>query len=259
MTNILDLLSVAQKAATEAGYAIMGIFRSGDPGRSVKEDRSSITRADRAADSIISGILATAGLPILSEEGRKIGFGVRKDWHRLWLVDPLDGTEEFIGGRNEFTVNIGLIIGNEPVAGVIYLPFENILYSGCARTGLVRNNNGRVTRILPAPVRRRLEDLLKERHLRIAVSRSHFSRETKEFVNEFPDPTLIPAGSSFKFIDLVEGRADIYPRLSPTMEWDTAAAHAILHAAGMGIYERDGRTELTYNKPNLVNPFFIAY
>lgn len=259
MTNIQNLLNVAQKAAIEAGQAIMNIYRSGNLGEALKGDRSPITKADQTAHAIISGVLAPTGLPILSEEGKEIGFEVRKDWYRLWLVDPLDGTKEFLQGRNEFTVNIALVIGGNPVAGVIYLPTEDILYSGAVRTGVVRNDKGRVTPFAALPMRRRLEDLRGQSHLRIAVSRSHFTAETKVFINSFPDHTLVQAGSSLKFISLVEGRADIYPRLGPTMEWDTAAAHAILHAAGMGIYEPDGRTELTYNKPNLVNPSFIAF
>ena len=259
MTNILNLLNVAQKAATEAGHAIMDVYRSGNLSGTLKEDQSPITRADHAAHTIIAGVLAPTGWPVLSEEGKDIGFHVRKDWYRLWLVDPLDGTKEFLQGRNEFTVNIALIIGGNPVAGVIYLPSEDILYSGSARTGVIRNDKGRVRPLAALPMRRHLEDLRGQSHLRIAVSRSHFTAETNHFLDGFPDHTLVQAGSSLKFAALVEGRADIYPRLGATMEWDTAAAHAILHWAGMGIYELDGRTELTYNKPNLVNPSFIAF
>lgn len=256
--NIPQLLSLAQQAAQEAGKAIMEVYRTGSFGATVKSDQTPLTLADQKAHSIIASHLQQTALPILSEEGSAVSFAERNNWEYFWLVDPLDGTKEFLNRNGEFTVNIALIHQQRPVGGVICVPATEILYTGCNETGAARIQGAEITPIPRLPAKKQLEELLQQEQVVIVASRSHNSPETVTFINRFSNVTLRSVGSSLKFMLLLEGEADIYPRMGPTMEWDTAAAHAILNAANRGVYNTDLQSELAYNKENLRNSFFIA-
>jgi 3'(2'), 5'-bisphosphate nucleotidase len=256
--NIPQLLEQAQRAAQEAGKAIMEVYRAGSFGATVKSDQSPLTIADQQAHSIIHAYLDQTALPILSEEGSAFSFAERSAWEYFWLVDPLDGTKEFLNRNGEFTVNIALIHQQRPVAGVIYVPATEIIFTGCHEAGAARIQGAETTEIPGSVGRKQLDDLLQQEQVIIVASRSHNSPETTQFINRFSNVTLRSVGSSLKFMLLLQGEADIYPRMGPTMEWDTAAAHAILNAANRGVYHTDLQSELVYNKKDLKNPFFIA-
>src|SRR5665647_394846 len=259
MTNVRHLLEIAKYAALDAGKAIMEIYQSGDFEVDVKQGEFPVTRADKISHTIITGHLGKSNFPVLSEEAVNIDFDERKFWEYFWLVDPLDVTKEFINKNDEFTVNIALVQGNVPVAGVIYAPCTDTLYCGSKETGVYKNEKGQQIKFSPLAERNQFKDLLRKEHITVIASRSHMSFETKSFINQFQNVTLTSLGSSLKFMMLLENRADIYPRLGSTMEWDTAAAHAILNASNRGVYQVDMKSELTYNKRDLTNPFFIAF
>jgi len=259
MIDILHLLGLAEYAAVEAGKAVMEVYRSGRFDVSMKPDASPVTRADRSAHSIITRHLAGTGLPVLSEEAAGADHLQRIKWTFFWMVDPLDGTKEFIGGHDEFTVNIALMYKATPVGGVIHAPARNVTYVGSEAGGVWKKVAGSPFRIPPLAMRPRVQDLRQKEKLIIVASRSHFSGGTMDFIKQFRHVSMVFMGSSLKFMALIEQRADIYPRLGVTMEWDTAAAHAILHASNRGIYQTDLLSELRYNKPDLRNPFFIAF
>ena len=205
--------------------------------------------------------------PILSEEGKEVDYEERKSWELLWIVDPLDGTKEFIKRNGEFTVNIALVKDGTPVMGVIYLPVKQQLYFATLEYGAFKCNN--ITSISAIDSLEHLveiSDKLPINDLRdsfiVVASRSHLSPETEEFIavlsKEHDSVELISSGSSIKICLVAEGKADIYPRFAPTMEWDTAAGHAIALAAGKVITQKDGITPLSYNKKDLLNPWFIV-
>lgn len=259
MPTRLKLIKTAIGAALDAGKAIMEIYQSGSFEKEIKSDDSPVTAADIQSQNIITLRLAATGLPVLSEEGSKNSWVERKDWKKFWMVDPLDGTKEFINKNGDFTVNIALIERGKPVAGVIYVPCLDVLYFGSKETGIFKIEGGKKTKIQPLAIRNKFDDLLQRRQVTIVASRSHLSDETKIFIQQFKNATLELRGSALKFMLLAERQADLYPRFAPTMEWDTAAAHAILNAANRGIYQTDLKTELSYNKEELVNPFFVAF
>jgi 3'(2'), 5'-bisphosphate nucleotidase len=259
MLMIERMVEVGTDAATAAGREIMEIYREGSLEAVMKADNSPVTIADRSSQAIIGDYLLGTGLPVISEEGAVMDYQTRKSWEYCWLVDPLDGTKEFIAGTGEFTVNIGLVCRGRPVAGVIYIPCSDALYVGSAETGVYKRHAGHLRRLRAAGSRSRLEDLRKKSPLRVVGSRLHSSTATEEFVKQFSNVTFSTAGSSLKFMLLLEEEADLYPRLGRTMEWDTAAAHAILNAAQRGIYLQDLSGELVYNKQDLSNPNFIAF
>lgn len=259
MVEIHDLLKIANQAALLAGKAILDIYTSGNFLSTLKEDESPVTLADKKSHVIICDHLRQTNLPVLSEEGSLVIYDTRKGWDYFWLIDPLDGTKEFINKNGEFTINIALVHKNKPIAGVVFIPYKNVMYAGSTETGAYKTENGAVTCFKSLPERKRFDDLRGKEKLRIVASRSHLSPETKKFIEQFPGAGLKISGSSVKFMMLLENEADIYPRLEPTMEWDTAAAHAILNAANRGVYQTDLLSELSYNKPDLHNPFFIAF
>lgn len=236
----------------EAGSAIMEIYR-GDIQVETKPDQTPLTEADRASHDIIVRQLKQnfPETPILSEEGQDVSFEARNCWERFWLVDPLDGTKEFIKKNDEFTVNIALIEDKEPVLGAIYVPAKNLLYWG----GKEQPAKLQTGFSPPRPIRARQAD--PQQGLTVIMSRSHPSRELEEYLSGLPVAEKLPVGSSLKFCAVAEGRADLYPRLGPTMEWDIAAGHAILEAAGGHVRKVDGG-RLVYNKRALLNPHFIA-
>lgn len=251
------LLNLAIEAAKAAGKEIMTVYEDGNFSVDFKADDSPLTKADKAAHTIIKKFLEASGLPILSEEGVHIPFSERKDWKNYWLVDPLDGTKEFIKRNGEFTVNIALIKGNEPVVGVVYAACLDQLYYGAKGEGAYKYQGGSET-ALPIGKNQTVKDLSSQECVTVVASRSHSNAETEEFISQFKNTVLSSMGSSLKFMLLAEEKADVYPRLAPTMEWDTAAAHAILNALNRGVYRTDFSGELEYNKESLVNSYFIS-
>ena len=256
--DINKLLKIARTAALKAGEAILEIYDSGNFEIEIKSDNSPLTRADRAAHKIIKEDLAQTGLPLLSEEGKSIPYEERKSWEFFWLVDPLDGTKEFIKRTNEFTVNIALVKRNVPIAGIVYAPKLDMLYCGSKDTGVVRIKNGEQTQLAPAKQKRTLEELREKETVTVVASRSHNNEATVSFINQFPNVEMKSMGSALKLMLIADGSADIYPRLGPTMEWDTAAGDAILRALNMCAFQTDMVSPLAYNKPDLLNPYFIA-
>lgn len=260
MVDIRYLLEVSSHAAIKAGHAIMEIYRSGEFLTAIKQHSEfPVTMADKKAHRILIDCLGKTKLPVLSEEGMNVGYSERKAWEYFWLIDPLDGTKEFINKNGEFTVNIALVYWSTPIAGVIYAPTIDTLYYGSKEIGIFKKEKGKIIQYSPLQERKPFSVLLKSQHLRVVSSRSHLSSETTAFIKQFKNVDLVSLGSSLKFMLLLENRADIYPRLGTTMEWDTAAAHAILNASNRGVYQADLQSELNYNKPDLKNPFFISF
>ena len=264
---IPHLLSISQ----EAGTVILDVYRSVFAVEQ-KEDRSPLTLADKRSHEIIADRLAelqTLKLPVLSEEGITIPYGKRKIWDMFWLVDPLDGTREFVKRNGEFTVNIALIQNRRPILGVIYIPVKNTFYFAAEDLGsfrLEQNDmltSGSLDKILSGSVR--LPQFPSPPASRITVigSRSHMSPETEQFIGELKtrhgEVNFLAAGSSLKFCLIAEGKADVYPRFGPTMEWDTAAGQAIVEQAGGRVLSADSQEPLSYNKENLLNPSFIVH
>ncbi len=245
-------LTVLQNIARSAGDAIMAIYDS-ELTVQYKEDQSPLTAADQASHRVIVAGLQQRwpDIPILSEEGAALSYAERKDWRCFWLVDPLDGTKEFIKKNGEFTVNIALIENGRPTIGVVYAPALNRLYSG-DRAGGAWVQCGEESPV-PIAVRRTVDD----DGLTVVMSRSHPSPELEDYLQGIKVKEALPVGSSLKLCVVAEGKADLYPRLGPTMEWDTAAGHAIVEAAGGTVQTPDGDV-LLYNKENLLNPFFIV-
>lgn len=262
------LLSNIFNAAVKAGAAIMEIYeRRNDYEVELKRDHTPITVADRAAHKAIRESLGHTRIPILSEEGREMGFPERCNWELFWLVDPLDGTVEFIKGNNEFTVNIALMENNRAVASVVYVPYLRRMY-------LAERGGGAWLKREVAPdaasdcsydeIGAEMESLplrKPRRHtLRVAVSRSHQTPETAAHIealrDRYPDLEVVEQGSSYKFCLLAEGAVDYYPRTTHTYEWDTAAGELILHEAGGTTRSLETAEELRYNKEDLHNPWF---
>jgi 3'(2'), 5'-bisphosphate nucleotidase len=247
----LALLEPVTDIAIRAGKAILEIYES-DFAVELKDDRSPLTKADRAAHAIIVEGLAELPerLPVLSEESAASDIEDRRHWERFWLVDPLDGTKEFIKRNGEFTVNIALIDGHEPVLGVVHAPVLGTVYSGVVGSGAFKQADGQR---LPIVVRRPAAA-----PLRVVGSRSHASPELGAFLDALGPHELKPMGSSLKICLVAEGEADLYPRLGPTSEWDTAAAHAVLISAGGSMMDLEGQP-LAYNaRDSMLNPHFLA-
>lgn len=251
--NINRLVRTAIEAAELANIAILKVYRSDDFQAEAKGDNSPLTLADKKAHHVISEILAPTNLPILSEEGKSIPYSERKDWEYFWMVDPLDGTKEFLKRNDEFTVNIALIHKGVPILGVVSVPVSGDTYYASKGEGTFLKRNGVTTQL---PKRTPID--LTIPCLRVVASRSHMSDDTQAFVDNLKDPVLVSKGSSLKFTLLAEGNADVYPRYAPTMEWDTAAAHALVNEVGLKVYEHGRDTELLYNKENLLNPWFLV-
>lgn len=267
-TKILsDLLSVAISAAEAASKEILDVYHSVDFETELKGDNSPLTQADKRAHLCIVKHLEKTGLPILSEEGKDIPYEERKNWKRFWMVDPLDGTKEFIKRNDEFTVNIALIENHQPILGVLAVPVTGVVYYAAKELGAYKRLNGEVTSFQspltgnqqPATGNQQQPETGNRQPVtKVVASRSHMNDETKDFIEKLGNTEVVSAGSSLKFMLLADGKADIYPRFGPTMEWDTAAAHGILKELGIKVMTTDGKNELTYNKPNLLNPYFIA-
>lgn len=245
------------RIAIDAGLEIMKIY-SRDFQIENKEDSSPLTEADKAGNEIIVNSLATLypEIPIISEENKLIDFDSRKEWDMCWLVDPLDGTKEFIKRNGEFTVNIALVKRNIVVAGVVYVPAQNKVYYAVEGKGAFMMDNN------SEPIPLKLNHPASDGVLKIVGSRSHNSPEVDAYVenlrSQFDQIEFVAAGSSLKFCLVAEGRADVYPRLAPTMEWDTGAGHIVAKEAGAQVLNFHTQDELLYNKENLLNPHFIV-
>ena len=265
------LLPLAFNAAVRAGAEIMKVYDSKEGfDIKVKSDNTPLTIADRLAHNKIKEVLGETRIPILSEEGREMLYDERKNWEMFWLVDPLDGTIEFIKGNNEFTVNIALMADNECIGAIVYVPYLGKIYfaeKGCGAMLLegikpdadadygnddIRQN----AKILPLKS-------TSDGKFRIAVSRSHQTAETEHFVEQMrknhPEAEVVEQGSSYKFCLMAEGAIDYYPRTTPTYEWDTAAAELVLAESGGSVHSLPDHEPLRYNKENLHNPWFECF
>ena len=258
-------LNLSIEAAIEAGKEILKIYEN-EFKVDIKEDKSPLTEADTASNDIINGYLEKTNIPIIGEEIKNMEFSERKHWKTCWIVDPLDGTKEFIKRNGEFTVNIALVEDGIPILGVIYVPVSRELYyadvaKGSAFKSLL--NDEHVSNraffndkdlIAPTPDTKDL--------LRVVGSRSHMNDHTLDFIEEqksnYEEIDIVSKGSSLKFCLVAEGKADIYPRFAPTMEWDTAAGHAICKAVGLSVISNETNEELLYNKSNLLNSYFVV-
>jgi 3'(2'), 5'-bisphosphate nucleotidase len=246
-----EVRSAVTAVAREAGRATMLYYDgAADAGVREKEDRSPVTLADRAAHDILAEGLERLdpSTPVISEEAEAASFETRREWRRFWLVDPLDGTKEFIKRRAEFTINVALIENAEPVFGVLFAPALDLLYWAVKGGGAWRQEkDGAAERIYSSPA-------APGTPLVVVESLSHPSPELEEYLRTIPVARRVKAGSSLKFCWVAEGRADVYPRLGPTMEWDVAAGDCIYRQSG-----RDGErpSPLTYNKPDLRNTSFV--
>ena len=255
-TNSVNNIDALKKLVIKAGDAVMGIYQS-DFSITDKPDHSPVTEADMAAHHIIVKELSTLtpDIPVLSEESADDVKSARAGWRTFWLVDPLDGTKEFIKKNGEFTINIALIKDGVPVLGFIYVPVTQVLYWGAEGEGAfkqVLGSDAKPIRVADLPAA--------HEQWRVVGSRSHQSREFEQFVSRLPQTETIAIGSSLKLCLIAEGAADIYPRLTPTSEWDIAAGHAIVNAAGGQVLLLSSLTPLVYNTAphSLINPNFIA-
>lgn len=258
-----ELLKLAIHAALEAGKEIRKIYDT-DFSVEQKEDQSPLTLADQSAHNIISGILKESEIPVLSEEGKHMDFQQRSAWDSLWIVDPLDGTKEFVKKNGEFTVNIALVKAGVPILGVVYVPVSGDLYysaetMGAFKVESILEHQDEVLDLgckLPLSVHN-------ERDVYVAVgSRSHASDETQKYFEALSEEhgriQILSKGSSLKLCMVAEGAADVYPRFAPTMEWDTAAGHAVCRHAGCEVIQYEINQPLRYNKENLLNPWFLV-
>ncbi|WP_421901115.1 3'(2'),5'-bisphosphate nucleotidase CysQ [Maridesulfovibrio sp.] len=247
-----EMIENLSSIAREAGAAIMDVRSKGFDVKD-KDDKSPVTAADIASNEVISKRLAELypGIPVLSEEGTKIPFEERRQWDEFFLVDPLDGTKEFIKDNGEFCVCIALMRNNRPVLGIVYAPTQDALYTGSIETGAKISRNG------DTPVSIATNPPAESEGLNVVGSRSHPAPSLADYLKTINVNKMTPAGSAIKFCLVAEGKAHLYPRFNPTMEWDTAAGQAIVEAAGGTMLGLDGK-EFPYNKENLRNAGFIV-
>jgi 3'(2'), 5'-bisphosphate nucleotidase len=253
-----DILEKVNEIALKAGDEILKIYSQ--PFEIYdKEDKSPLTEADLNANRVILAELKklTPDIPYVSEESKHVAWSERKTWSEYWLIDPLDGTKEFVKKNGEFTVNICLVQNNKPVMGIVYAPALDTLYFAAQKLGAFKTENAtkpdskkQAIQVAPAE---------ENQKLKIVGSRSHPSPDLENYLKQFENYEIIPVGSSLKLCMLAEGKAHFYPRLGPTSEWDIGAAQAILEAAGGFVYQYPEMTPLQYNmKESLLNPYFIA-
>ena len=267
LNNTNEILEIAIKAALQAGHEVLNIYNNKDFNIEYKDDSSPLTIADKTAHNIINTELLKTNIPILSEEGIHLDYSERKQWEYLCIVDPLDGTKEFIKRNGEFTINIALVYKQKPILGVIYCPVSKTLYfnyiNGDAflvNNVATFNNDFNITKEIYG--KQEKLPLNYNNSYKLVASRSHISDKTKEFIDEikkeYSNIEVVNIGSSLKLCLLATGEANIYPRFTPTMEWDIAAGHAILKASGGNVINNETNKELIYNKADLHNSWFIA-
>ncbi len=260
--EMLDQLDIEKlkEIACLAGQEILEVYGS-DFAVDEKEDQSPLTEADRRANAVILEELERAfpGVPFVSEETKALAYDERKGWEYMWLIDPLDGTKEFVKRNGEFTVNIALVRAGGPVAGVVYQPTEQRMYYAVAGQGAFCQEGTEEPSPLSGGVSYRDSSV---DPVKVVASRSHLSQAVTDFIKALEDEgravEFMPSGSSLKLCLVAEGSAHVYPRLAPTMEWDTAAAHAVVIEAGKQVLEFETGEDLRYNKEDLLNPWFVV-
>jgi 3'(2'), 5'-bisphosphate nucleotidase len=258
-------LLIAIQASLKAGKVIMQFYDTSF-NVEIKDDKSPLTEADKKANDVINAHLLKTEFPIISEENKQTNYATRKNWTTCWIVDPVDGTKEFIKRNGEFTVNIALVTNGKPELGVIYVPATKIIYVADVTTNeafktQVESHDASIEEVINGAAV--LHPKVSESNLvQIVGSRSHMSQETLDFVEtirkEGKDVEVVSKGSSLKFCLVAEGNADVYPRFAPTMEWDTAAGQAICNAVGIDVISQETNESLLYNKENLLNPWFLV-
>ena len=262
--NVNELTYIAIKASLKAGKRILEIYNSNDFDIKIKDDNSPLTIADIESNKIISKFLLKTGFPILSEEGKNVDYEIRSKWNKFWLVDPIDGTKEFIKKNGEFTVNIAFVVNQKPIAGVIFAPVLNTLYFSNYKTGSFKFIFDDINTDLNLVYKNaaRLPINTNSKHCVVVASRSHMSKETEQFIDSlkqiYQSVKIISKGSSLKMCIVAEGSADYYPRFAPTMEWDTAAGQAICENAGYKVIDCFTKSEMIYNKRKLLNNWFLV-
>ena len=249
-----ELCKKVCEIAIDAGKVIMEVYDTADFSITTKTDNSPLTLADRKANELICERLMelTPDIPIISEENKELPYSERKGYHKSWMVYPLDGTKEFIKRNGEFTVNIAMIKEGRSIMGIVYAPALDELYYGIKGKGSWKVSDDKTTMLKSNAF------TMEDPGLKVVCSRSHLNPETQAYIDDLLLPEKVSKGSSLKFLILANGGADLYPRLAPTMEWDTAAAQIILEEAGGKVLEATSGTPLAYNKPNLLNPHFYA-
>ncbi len=264
---MIKLLETAIEASLKAGEEILKVYNS-DFAVEQKEDKSPLTLADKNANTIICELLKKTNYPVLSEEGKNIDYSERSNWQYFWMVDPLDGTKEFIKRNGEFTVNIALIHQQKSILGVIYVPVTKTLYFAAETIGSYKINLSKfniedfksATDFISKSEKLPIENTSKK--YTVVASRSHLSEETQQFIDGLKtthkDVDFISSGSSIKLCLVAEGIANVYPRFAPTMEWDTAAGQAICEIANKEVIDYTTNKSLLYNKENLLNNWFIV-
>ena len=258
-------LRTAIKASLEAGKTIMDIYDSVIEVE-YKDDQSPLTLADKKSNEIINSYLNQTQIPIISEENKQIDYTIRKKWNTCWIVDPVDGTKEFIKRNGEFTVNIALVEKGVPQLGVIYVPAIKVLYFSDVTTNtsyksILDSHNTSIEEVT-AKAQELHPKPPYSNTVQVVGSRSHMNQETLDFVETLKQSgknvEIVSKGSSLKFCLVAEGNADIYPRYAPTMEWDTAAGQAICNGVRIQVISKETNQPLLYNKKNLLNPWFLV-
>lgn len=261
---IHKFLKIAILASLKAGEVIMEVYNKDNFNIEIKSDKSPLTEADKKANDVINSHLKSTSIPIISEENKQIDYEVRRKWDECWIVDPVDGTKEFIKRNGEFTVNIAFVKQGTPIFGVIYVPEKKILYYGDVNKKkafkvTLEFHEASIEEIIAKSEAIRVNED-KSNTIRIVGSRSHMNQETVGFIDSLKDKDyeieIVAKGSSLKFCLIAEGVADIYPRFAPTMEWDTAAGQAICKASGAEVISLETDRPLLYNKENLLNSWF---
>tara|TARA_B100002019_G_scaffold189375_1_gene163634 strand:- start:494 stop:1294 length:801 start_codon:yes stop_codon:yes gene_type:complete len=265
MKKISKNLLSAIKASLEAGKKILEVYHSDNFELEFKNDSSPLTKADLLSNTAILNVLNEENsIPILSEEGKKIDYNTRKKWKKIWIIDPLDGTKEFVKRNDEFTVNIALVENQIPVLGVIYVPVTRDLYFSEKKIGSYKINmsnfSNNFDKLIESSTKLPID--YDNKSYTIVASRSHMSNETEQFIKDkkkkYENIELISRGSSLKLCMVAEGKAKCYPRYAPTMEWDTAAGHAICLNAGFNVIDYKTKKPMIYNRENLLNNWFIV-
>ncbi|NQZ45294.1 MAG: 3'(2'),5'-bisphosphate nucleotidase CysQ [Flavobacteriaceae bacterium] len=266
--NKTELIDLAVKASIAGGIRILEIYEETTIDVVSKDDDSPLTKADLASNESINGFLEGSGIPILSEENKQDDYQDRQSWEQCWIVDPLDGTKEFIKRNGEFTVNIALVSGATPILGVIYVPVTRELYVGDVSGGASYKQTLNADHSLSGPLfveENKISPLTQiGERIQVVGSRSHMNDATKNFIEDLSrkhnnkEVEVVSKGSSLKFCLVAEGKAHMYPRFAPTMEWDTAAGQAICKAVGLRVTSMETQLELEYNKENLLNSYFLV-
>jgi len=262
---VKENLSIAIRAALDAGAEILEIYDS-DFEVEIKKDDSPLTEADKNANIAINTYLKTTNIPIISEENKQLDYGARKNWQRCWIVDPLDGTKEFINRNGEFTVNIALVEQGTPVMGVIYVPVSKTLYFASKTLQTAKKITLASEATAVAYILEHAEEIRPQAPtdvIKIVGSRSHLNKDTEDYIATVAEESkkevaIVSKGSSLKFCLVAEGNAHMYPRFAPTMEWDTAAGDAICRMVGISVIDQTTQAPMEYNKANLLNNYFLV-